>query len=545
VAPEPHKILNKDLKNARGRNVSKLWSDIISKKEGPMNKKRVFCMIGLAIISFFFLYSTVFAAEPIKGGTLKVGWVAQSKTLDPHKSIQQPERYILYCVFETLTDVDESFNIIPKLAVSWTNPDKNTFKFNLRKGVKFHDGTEFDAEAVKWNIERILNKEFASPQRGVIEPYIQSVEVIDKYTVTFHLKQPFAPLLSLLAERPGFIVSPTAVKKDGDKKFALNPVGTGPFKFEMWLPQATLNLKRFDDYWDKGKPYLDAIEFQEIPDPMVRQTALRAGTVDIITDITAKEAVELKNEGKFKLVKKWPPARWYALQWQVDKPPFNNKALREAIAYGIDRSVINKNIFYGEGMEAVGPVPPGLWWSDKEFKGYTYNPELAKKKLVEAGYPNGFKYKFTVPNLQFIVQISEMLQAQLEKIGIKMEFEMVNQSEAYSKLMSGQSNWSITNWTQRGDPHGLLYMLFHSKGPANSSKYYNSQVDKLIDDGAVDYNQDKRIPIYKEAVRSITLDAPYVYLVYFADWVAMTNKVQGFKWIPDLMPRFSYLWKEK
>ena len=366
-----------------------------------MNKKRVFCLIGLVLISFFFLCSTVFAAEPMRGGTLKVGWLAQSKILDPHKSVQWSERHIFYCVFDTLVDVDESFNPIPRLFVSWTNPDGNTFKFNLRKEVKFHDGTEFDAEAVKWNIERILNKEFASPQRSLIEPYIQSIEVVDKYTVIFHLKQPFAPLLSILAGNAGMIVSPTAVKKYGDKKFALNPVGTGPFKFEMWVPQANLIVKRFEDYWDKGKPYLDAIEFQEIPDPMVRATALRAGTVDIITDITAKEALELKNKGNIKLIKKWPPARWYGLTWQVDKAPFNNKALREAIAYGIDRKMINEKLFYGEGMEAIGPVPPGLWWSDKEFKGYTYNPELAKKKLVEAGYPNGFKYKFTVPNIQF------------------------------------------------------------------------------------------------------------------------------------------------
>jgi peptide/nickel transport system substrate-binding protein len=512
-----------------------------------MKMKRVFWLIGLVVASFFIIFSSVFAAEvkPTRGGTLKVGWVAQCKTLDPHKSVQWPERYILYCVFETLVDVDESFNVVPRLAVSWENPDQMTYKFNLRKGVKFHDGTDFDAEALKWNIERILNPEFASPQRALIEPYLKSVEVVDKYTVVFRLKQPYPPLLAALAERPGFIVSPTAVKKDGDKKFALNPVGTGPFKFDSWIPQAQLTVKRFEGYWDKGKPYLDAIEFQEIPDPMVRQTALRAGNVDIITDITAKEAMELKNEGKVKLIKKWPPARWYALQWQVDKPPFNNRALREAIAYGIDREEINKKLFYGEVMPAVGPVPPGLWWSDKEFKGYQYNPELTKKKLAEAGYPNGFSYKFSVPNLQFLVQVSEIIQAQLVRAGIKMEFEMVNQSEAYAKLLSGEANWGITNWTQRGDPHGLLYILYHSKGYANSTKYNNPKVDKLLDEAAVIYDQSKRIPMYQEAVRTITMDAPYVFIVYFPEWAVMSPKIEGYKWIPDLVPRFAFLWREK
>jgi len=510
-----------------------------------MGKKKIFWMIALVAACFLISFTTALAAEPTRGGTLKVGWIAQSKTLDPHKSVQWPERYILYCIFDTLVDIDESFNIIPKLVASWENPDNTTYKFNLQKGVKFHDGTEFDAEAVKWNIERILKPEFASPQRSLIEPYLKSMEIVDKYTIIFRLKQPFAPFLAALAERPGFIVSPTAVKKLGDQKFALNPVGTGPFKFESWIPQAQLTVKRFDEYWDKGKPYLDAIEFQEIPDPMVRQTSLRAGTVDIITDITAKEAVELQKEGKVKMIKVWPPQRWYAMQWQVDKPPFNNRALREAVAYGIDREEINQKLYYGECMIPTGPVTPGLWWFDKSFQGYSYNPELAKKKLAEAGYPNGFNFRYTVPNLQFHVQMAEMIQGQLAKVGIKMEFEMVNQSEAYARLVSGQTNWGITNWTQRADPHGLLYILFHSKGHANSTKYSNPRVDKLIEDAAVIYDKSKRTPLYYEIQRTIAMDAPYVFVVLFPDFAAMKPEVQGYKWLPDLVPRFSTLWKQK
>ncbi len=510
-----------------------------------MGKKKVLGWIVLVVASLFVISTAAFTAEPTRGGTLKVGWVAQSKTFDPHKSVQWPERYVLYCVFDTLVDIDESFNILPKLVASWDTPDSTTYKFNLRRGVKFHDGTEFDAEAVKWNMERILNPEFASPQRGLIEPYLKSMEVVDKYTIIFRLKQPFAPFLAALAERPGFIVSPTAVKKLGDQKFALNPVGTGPFKFDSWIPQAQLTLKRFDEYWDKGKPYLDAIEFQEIPDPMVRQTSLRAGTVDIITDITAKEAVELKNEGKVKMIKVWPPQRWYAMQWQVDKPPFNNRALREAVAYGIDREEINQKLYYGECMLPTGPVTPGLWWFDKSFKGYTYDPDLAKKKLAEAGYPNGFNFRFTVSNLQFHIQMAEMMQAQLAKIGIKMEFEMVNQSEAYAKQVSGQINWSVTNWTQRADPHGLLYILFHSKGHANSTKYNNPKVDKLIEEAAVINDKSKRIPLYYEIQRTVTMDAPYVFIVLFPDFAAMKPEVEGFKWLPDLVPRFATLWKQK
>ncbi len=509
--------------------------------------------ISLSLVVVFFMAALLVLNQspctaeekPVMGGTLNVGWIAQCKTLDPHKSVQWPERYILYCMYETLVQADPGFNIKPSLAVSWENPDDKTYVFHLRQGVKFHDGTDFNAEAVKWNLERVMNPEFASPQRKLLAPYIDSIEIKDDYTIALHLKAPYAPLLSALAERPGFIVSPTAVKKFGDKKFALNPVGTGPFKFENWMPQAHLTLTKFEDYWDKGKPYLDKIVFKEIPDPVVRQTMLKAGTVDIITDIVAKQAVELQKTGQFKMVKMWPPARWYAMQWQVDKPPFNNKALREAVAYGIDREEMNQKLFYGEAMPAQGPVVPGLWWYEKGFKGYTYDPELAKKKLAEAGYANGFSYRYTVANLQFHIRMAEILQAQLAKIGIKMEFEMVNQSEAYSRVLSGKSNWTLTNWTQRADPHGLLYILFHSQGHANSTHYKNPKVDELLDEAARIYDVEKRKKLYFEAVRLITMDAPYVYLLYFPDWAAMNPKVHGYQWIPDLVPRLSFLWKEK
>jgi peptide/nickel transport system substrate-binding protein len=510
-------------------------------------KNIYFVSIILAIAVVFWINSYPYAGEntPVYGGTLNVGWIAQCKTLDPHKSVQWPERFILYCIYETLVQADPGFNIKPRLAVSWENPDEKTYVFHLKKGVKFHDGTDFNAEAVKWNIERVMDPDFASPQRKLIEPYVESVEIKDDYTVIFHLKKPYAPLLAALAERPGFIVSPTAVKKMGNKKFALNPVGTGPFKFQNWMPQAQLTLVKNENYWDEGKPYLDQIDFKEIPDPVVRQTQLRAGTVDIITDIVAKQAVELKKTGQFQMVKVWPPARWYAMQWQVDKPPFNNKALREAVAYGLNREEMNEKLFYGEAMPAQGPVVPGLWWYEKDFKGYTYDPQLAKKKLVEAGYPDGFSYRYTVPNLQFHIQMAEIMQGQLEKIGIKMEFEMVNQSEAYSRVLSGKTNWTQTNWTQRADPHGLLYILFHSKGHANSTHYSNPKVDANIDEASAIYNQQKRQDLYFEAVRMITMDAPYVFLLYFPDWAAMSPKIHGYQWIPDLVPRFAFLWKDK
>ena len=483
--------------------------------------------------------------KPVYGGTLTVGWEAACKTLDPHKSVQWPERPVLYCVFETLVNTDESFSIVPGLAKSWEMPDPKMWVFHLREGVKFHDGTDFNAEAVKWNLERVMDPEFASPHKNLLAPYIESLEVVDNHTLNVHLKQPYAPFLSSLAERPGFMVSPTAVKKMGDKKFALNPVGTGPFKFVRWMQQSQLELAKNGTYWDKDKPYLDKIVFKEIPDPVVRETSLRTGSIDLLTDIVAKQAVELQKTGQFEIVKNSPPVRWFGMCWRVDKEPFNNKALRQAVAYGINREEINDKLMYGEAMLPIGPVEPGLWWFEKDSKGYSYDPEMAKKKLIEAGYPDGFSFTFTVPNIQYYVRLAELLQSQLKQVGINMEFEMVNHAEAYAKMRSGESNWSMGRWTQRADPHGLLSIVFHSKGHANTSRYSNPRVDELLDQAATIYDQEKRKPLYYEAVRIITEDAPWVYLFYNPEWAVMAPKVNGFKWIPDMVPRFSFLWKEK
>ena len=270
----------------------------------------------------------------MRGGTLRIGWIADAKILDPHFSVQFSERYVLYMVFNTLVGLDRSFNVVPELARAWqVSPDGKRVTFQLQRGVKFHDGTDFNADVVKWNIERILDPQNKSPQRSQLEPAVAAVTVTDPYTVVFELKKPFAPLLAALAERPGFMVSPAAVKQAG-ADFGRRPVGTGPFRFVEWVADSQLTLERFPDYWDKGKPYLDRVTFRIVPDPTVRLTMVRTGEVDIATDVDAKDVPALQGEAALRVSEVRPPARWTALQWHVDQPPFNNKALRQAIALG-------------------------------------------------------------------------------------------------------------------------------------------------------------------------------------------------------------------
>jgi peptide/nickel transport system substrate-binding protein len=485
------------------------------------------------------------AQTPVRGGALRVGWIADAKILDPHFSVQFSERYVLYMVFNTLVGLDRSFSVVPELARAWqVSPDGKRVTFQLQRGVKFHDGSDFTADVVKWNIERILDPQTKSPQRSQLEPAVAAVTVTDPHTVVFELKKPFAPLLAALAERPGFMVSPAAVKQAG-ADFGRRPVGTGPFRFVEWVADSQLTLERFPDYWDKGKPYLDRVTFRIVPDPTVRLTMVRTGEVDIATDVDAKDVPALRGEAALRISEVRPPARWTALQWQVDKPPFNNKALRQAIALGVDRNELKEVLLSGFGEPARGPVVPGLWWFDPNFKGFGHDVEQAKRKLAEAGYPNGFRHKFVVENTPQWIRQAELLQGQLQKINVTLELEPVNTADAYAQIVQRKTNWTHTRWTQRADPSGLLTILFHSKGFANSTGYSNPRVDELLDRAAAIYEPERRKPLYQEAERLITDDVPYVFLNYTTEFAIMSQKVQNWGWIPDLIPRFRELWLER
>lgn len=482
------------------------------------------------------------AQGPVMGGTLRVGLDAGAKSFDPHFSLQWPERYVMYAVYNTLVGLDKDLNVIPELAKSWDiSRDGRTITFHLQTGVKFHDGTDFDAEVVRWNIERIKDPKNKSPQRLVLDA-IERVEVVDKATVRLHLREPFSPLLPSLAIYPGFIVSPAAVAKYG-ADFPRHPVGTGPFRFVEWVTDSRVVLERFGGYWAKGKPYLDRIEFRIVPDPTVRTVMLRSGELDLTDGIKARDIPTLEADPNVRLAK-LDSLRFTGLQWRVDQPPFDNKALRQAIACAIDRKQIKEAIYSGTGRVATHPDGGG-WWYDLTIQGCDANPELAKKKLAEAGHPNGFRHRFSVSNTADEVLLTELIQQQLAKAGIQMDLELVNPAERYARVIEGKINWTHTFWSPRPDPHIRFYNLFHSKGFDNTTKYSNPEVDKLLAEAAATYDVKARKALYNRLERIIVDDAPYVFLHWPQITAGMNRRVQNFVWIPDLILRVRELWLMK
>jgi peptide/nickel transport system substrate-binding protein len=482
------------------------------------------------------------AQAPTRGGTLTVGLANDAKTYDPIFSVQFTERYVLYLAFDTLVRYGPDFSIRPELAESWeTSADGGRIVFTLRQGVKFQDGTPFDAAAVKWNIDQRLDEKVNSPQRQVLAPIVASVDVVDPYHVAFNLVTPSPVLFSLLGERVGFMVSPTAWRQRGPA-FGGQPIGTGAFVLKEWTRGSRVVLERNPNYWRAELPYLDRIVVQDLAGSIIGVQRLLTGEIDYVDQLTPSDILPIEKRDGI-VLKPIKVGRWYFLQWHVNEPPFDNPKLRRAFAHAIDRGRLNEITMRGQGTVSNGPTPEGLWWYDPALKSRAYDPARAKVLLTEAGYANGFEYVLSTPQVTVFQQINQLLQEQLGAVGIKVRLQPVAASEWYARVVSGTTNLTPTRWTQRADPDGLLYILFHSKGFANTMNYRNDRVDALLDQARTVYDTGTRKQLYAEAQRLIVDDLPMVPLIFGAEYAALRVQVNGFEWIPDEIPRFRDLWK--
>jgi peptide/nickel transport system substrate-binding protein len=478
--------------------------------------------------------------EPAYGGTLIYARNIDAKTLDPHFSAQWSERFMLYNIYNTLVSWDTDFNIIPELAQSWEIlEDGSGIVFNLVPNAVFHDGTACDATAVKWNLDRILNPDNNSNQRGQLEQAVASVEATDPTTLFIALKKPWRPLLAALGERPGFVVSPTAVENSGDQ-FALNPVGSGPFKFVEWVPDSHIIVERFEDYWGEGKPYLDRIEMRHVPDTQVAVTMVRTGEAQL-TDEVDPPMVEALADATDLHVVNYESWRWNSMQMDVDKPPFDNTDFRQALAYGTDRETVLQLVFGGTGRVMTHPIAGG-WAYDPQLDSLMqYDPAKAQELLASSGVA-GQTLTMTTDNTRINTDLVQLLQAQYQELGVNVQIETVDSADYFSLIKDDTIPWGPANWTPRADPDGLLRILWHSTGFQNSNGYNNPEVDRLLDEAAGIYDTAEAAELYHEAERIIVEDASYVFIQAPAEFAVVRNEVGGFVYYPDLVLRLRNMW---
>ena len=479
---------------------------------------------------------------PKRGGTLRVGLAVDAFTLDPHLSGGKTDRQVMHNVYEPLVTLGEKLDVKPGLAESWQQTDPRTIVFKLRRGVRFHDGTEFNAQAAKLNFERMQNPDTKSVRRGEIAN-VEHAEVIDASTLKLNLKRPDAALLAALSDCAGMMISPAAVQKFGPD-LQRNPVGTGPFQLTEWAKDDHLSLARFDDYWDKAAgPYLDQIRYRPIPDDSVKAQSLRAGELDAIDYVAPREEATLRGDAGVVVIDV-PSLASFAYQLNVRKPPFDRKPLRQALAYAIDTGAITRSVWLGLGVPSNGPIAPSSWAYDEAMKPIARDVAKAKALLSEGGMPDGYAFACTVNNVPANIQEAEAMKAQLTEVGIQLEITPADATTLQANGNAGRFDMIAYQWSGRPDPDGNTYQFFKTaQGPSlNWAGYSNAKVDELLDKSREASDRTERTRLHGELGRALQDDVPWLFVIHPTEQKAFSPKVRGYAPVPDGVIRLKDVW---
>jgi peptide/nickel transport system substrate-binding protein len=477
-------------------------------------------------------------------GTLYVALEAEPPELDPNLSSAYVDRQVMASLYDKLVDIDQNGEIVPMLAKSYDVSDDGTvYTFELREGIKFHDGTEFNAEAVKVNLDRYQEED--SVRSTEVEP-IESVEVVDPMTVRVTLSEPFAPFLAVLTDRAGIIASPKAIEESGGR-ISKNTVGTGPFEFVERVSGDHITVKKNPDYWREGLPKLDKIIYRGIEDENVQYQNLQSGELDLIDSIPLVEFKGLQESGDYRV--SIEPGLGYNGIWiNVTRPPFDNERLRQAVYRLVDREAVAKAALRNVGgTPANSPFSKQSWAYGESDEYPPRSVEEAKQLLKEAGEPNGFSFTFKVDPSPLSQQIGQIIQSNLKPAGIKVELEQVEFGTLLEQNDSGNFEAMLLGWSGRIDPDLNIYNFVVTGGDFNASGYSNPEVDRLLGEARTTTDRDRRKELYDQALEILHEEVPYVYLFHsnLTTDFAMQPTVKGFEPYPDGILRLAGVSKQQ
>ncbi len=459
---------------------------------------------------------------------VNVAIVSDPVTLDPALMASFFELAVQYNIFEPLLHTTPELEIEPGLA-SYEMPDETTYILTLREGLTFHDGTTLDAEAVKFNFERYLDDEIGSPRGSELGP-LESVEVTGPLEVTLTLSAPYAPLLQVLANRAGMMVSPTAVEELGED-FASQPVGAGPYRVVNWTPNSELSLEAFDDYW-RGTPDIDRVVFRPIPDETVRINNLRSGTVQLIDGVAPQLIPQIEREDSLSL-KESPGLAFNAFSFNTTREPFDNADIRRAFSMAIDPQVIIQSAYFGAATPAFGAIPPSIEWAyDDSLEAPRDDADGARAMLEEAGIQTPLSVEITVTNSPIHVRIAQILQAQVSNAGFEVSINQIDSTSLITVLRERTSDLTMSPWSGRSDPDGNIFNYFTIDGPNNFPGWENEEVDRLLNEARTETNQTARAELYAQAQQIIADEAPLLFLVFPQMLQASVTDLDWVQW-PD------------
>lgn len=489
--------------------------------------------------------------------TIIVALEAEPTSLDPTQiSDFNSSRACMEMYDSLIRFKDGSTELEPGLATDWdVSEDGLEYTFTLREGVKFHDGTLFDADAVKFNVDRQIDEQHPYHDTGVFEyafifDQVEEVIVEDQNTVKFILSEPFTPFLGNIAMHAAAIVSPAAIERYG-KDISINPVGTGPFKFVSWDPGVEVILEKNEDCW-RGAPEVEKLIFRPIVEPQTRLTELESGNVDFIIGVPPDDLQRLKDDSELLVVEMPEMHTWY-LSLNCQQPPFNDKLVRQAANYAINKDSIVDNILKGTGVLAKNLLPPLIWGYTDDVRDYSYNPEKAKELLKEAGYEEGdtIEIDFHVPKsgsgMQQPVTMAQAIQSDLEAVGFKVTIKQLEWGtfldEAFVPVEDNKFIMHELSWLgDNGDPDNFLYTLLSGEqwpdAGFNDAFYKNPEVDKLLNEARTISDHDRRVELYQEAQKLIVEDSPVIPVDHEIQIVVMKKRIKGFVLHPTGVFRF-------
>lgn len=506
--------------------------------EGPKGIRRRTVLGAGAAIAVTSALPGFVAPARAAADTLRAGITGYNviNTLDPGKHSLIPEAYVVWALFNALLKFNEKMEVVPDLAESFAVKDSTTIGFKLRKGVKFHDGSEMTADDVKFTIERLQNEKYASPNKGKVDA-VQAVNIVDPYTVEIVTKQAFAPLLAFLTNaRTGTQIVPRkVVEAMGDDAFGRAPVGTGAYKVKGWKANESVTLVAHDGYFVKGQPSVATVEIPLIAEESSGVTALKGGQIDLTSTAPFADVPTLEQDKTLKILRQ-PGMNCRFISVNHRKPPFDDVHFRRAVSMAFDRNAMVKVVLFGEGVPSHGLIPPSLAYAyeAKPRETALFNAERAKAELAKSKYASGLG---EIPVLtwgsSWWKRIVEVFALQVNQtLGTKFTVEVNEANTVYARQKSGDFQASVWGWLGPVDPDEYIGEILSTKGWRNFYGYSNSKLDELVEQGRAELNLGKRGAIYKQA-EDIAIEEAAV-LPCFCSNIhnLMTTQVTGFIQLP-------------
>ncbi|PLC55513.1 glutathione ABC transporter substrate-binding protein GsiB [Pollutimonas nitritireducens] len=463
-------------------------------------------------------------------------------SLDPYNTNSTLAQAIGKGYYEGLFQFDKDLKIQPLLAESYEpSADGLVYTFKLRSGIKFQDGTDFNADAVKANLDRVLDRSNGLARYNQFSR-IENVQVVDPLTVKITLKEPFSAFINSLAHPSAMMISPTALKKWG-KDITFHPVGTGPFEFVEWKPAEYLKVKKFDGYWKKGYPKVDSLTFRTVTDNNTRAAVVQTGEAQFAYPLPYEQATILSKNDKLNVVAA-PSIIARYVSMNVQHKPFDNVKVRQAVNYAINKEALAKVAFAGYAFPSQGVVPQGVDYA-KKMDPWPYDLKKARQLLKEAGYPDGFSTTlWSAYNDGTSAKAVQFLQQQLAQVGIKVSIELLESGQRVQRVQQVKdaktapvrmyyAGWSAST----GEADWALRPLLATSGwpPVfnNTAYYSNPAVDKNIADALLTTDKAEKTKLYDAAQQQIWSDAPWAFLTTIKLLSVHSKTLSGFYVMPD------------